>query len=88
MKKARKRPAVRVVAETYRAKGGTQKRKTLTGAKVSARKRMQTGTQTKGGRADDRQQKARYPGRRVSASGTKYTENRRNRSDASKVKKQ
>ena len=85
--KPKSKPKAMVATDTYRSKRATQKRKTITGSTVKTRKRMQTGGQNASGRAGDNQQKARYPGRRVSANGSKYTETRRNRSDASKLKK-
>ena len=74
----------RTLTDTYKARGRTTKGKTLTAARVSGRRKLQTGARTS---AADRQTKARYPGRRVSAAGSEYTEKRRNRSDASKVRK-
>ena len=85
--KAKPKPKTRRLPDTYKSKGQATQRKTLTKARVAARKKAQTGTQTKGGRADDARTKARYPGVRESASGRTYTERRRNRSDASKTSK-
>ena len=78
----------KALPDTYRTpKGGKTTRRTSTGTRVATRRKLQTGQQTRAGGAEDRQTKARYPGRRVSAAGTKYSETRRNRSDASKVRK-
>ena len=85
--KAKPKSKTRRLPDTYKSKGQATQRKTLTKARVAARKKAQTGSQTKGGRADDSRTKARYPGVRESASGGTYTERRRNRSDASKTRK-
>ena len=85
--KPKSKSKTRRLPDTYKSKGQATQRKTLTKARVAARKKAQTGTQTKGGRADDARTKARYPGVRESASGRTYTERRRNRSDASKTRK-
>ena len=75
----------KALPDTYSTpKGGKTTRRTLTGTRVATRRKLQTGAKTS---AADRQTKARYPGRRVSATGSEYTEKRRNRSDASKVRK-
>ena len=75
----------KALPDTYRTpKGGKTTRRTRTGTRVATRRKLQTGAKTS---AADRQTKARYPGRRVSAAGSEYSETRRNRSDASKVRK-
>lgn len=72
--------------ERQYAKGGELKNKSVN-SRIKTNKKMAAQKQTKAGKKADKAKKALHPGKRTSASGNTYVENRPNRSDKNRTKK-